>query len=624
MARLSLTVEPSTSFTADDAATADQLNLAAEPSVFLEENSVLPAHLDTDALVAAIGDSLRAENYAPVGTFWAEGFLSSSMTCADAVKTPVHPGWWVKPTGAALTAEPAARSAASQSAEGGRTGLKVTGHASLTALEIGTYLPPGVAQILSGGDMTFSIYVRNRTGTSFTPSLKIYCSDTSGDEGAVTLQATVSGTACADSQWTRVEFDFDASAVTNFNNGCQFLFCITAGGGVMNSGSDYLIIADAQIDKGVTTATTLKSQTPPVNPFFPAGIIVPWGGAYNDVPPGFLFCDGSAVNRAKYYAAFRRLGTSYGAGDGSSTFNLPDLRGRTWVGTEIAGSSQSRMETSMTATGTSGAAVLTVTTTAGLRLGMGAYGTGIASGAYIIALTATTVTLSNNLTDNVSGTVRFGKLGASADPESPGAAGTGMSYGRNEVKLTKKGCATATSTTLTVPGLAGLACGMLVSSSSGDIPAGTTIACFLTPTTVRLSAAATGTNTGQTVTFTVDAPEGNEWERYQYLLTNPTILCRFSGAADQALQTGAASELINYLIEPGWLVTGEAGAAIVAGTYVATVDTAGLTNFSLSVAAGNVGAANYELTFSGSTLTRTSTPVPDSLPAQVGNWIVKV
>lgn len=44
-------------------------------------------------------------------------------------------------------------------------------------------------------------------------------------------------------------------------------------------------------------------------------------------PTGYLACDGSAISRTAYSALFAVLGTLYGAGDGSTTFNLPDLRG---------------------------------------------------------------------------------------------------------------------------------------------------------------------------------------------------------------------------------------------------------------------------------------------------------
>lgn len=49
-------------------------------------------------------------------------------------------------------------------------------------------------------------------------------------------------------------------------------------------------------------------------------------------PPGWLLCNGAAVSRTTYAALFALLGTIYGAGDGASTFNLPDLRGRAVIG----------------------------------------------------------------------------------------------------------------------------------------------------------------------------------------------------------------------------------------------------------------------------------------------------
>lgn len=50
------------------------------------------------------------------------------------------------------------------------------------------------------------------------------------------------------------------------------------------------------------------------------------------IPSGFLLCDGSAVSRTDYVTLFDVIGTTYGAGDGSTTFNLPDLSGRVSMG----------------------------------------------------------------------------------------------------------------------------------------------------------------------------------------------------------------------------------------------------------------------------------------------------
>lgn len=53
-------------------------------------------------------------------------------------------------------------------------------------------------------------------------------------------------------------------------------------------------------------------------------------------PEGTLYCDGSAISRTAYPELFAVIGTTYGAGDGSTTFNIPDLRGLFLRGTEGA------------------------------------------------------------------------------------------------------------------------------------------------------------------------------------------------------------------------------------------------------------------------------------------------
>ena len=62
----------------------------------------------------------------------------------------------------------------------------------------------------------------------------------------------------------------------------------------------------------------------------PTATIVPWSSA--SVPTGFLECNGANVSRSTYSALFAIIGTTYGAGDGSSTFTLPDLQDNVAVG----------------------------------------------------------------------------------------------------------------------------------------------------------------------------------------------------------------------------------------------------------------------------------------------------
>jgi len=56
----------------------------------------------------------------------------------------------------------------------------------------------------------------------------------------------------------------------------------------------------------------------------PTGTIVPWSDA--SIPAGFLECNGQAVSRSTYAALFAIIGTTYGAGNGSTTFAVPDLQ----------------------------------------------------------------------------------------------------------------------------------------------------------------------------------------------------------------------------------------------------------------------------------------------------------
>lgn len=60
---------------------------------------------------------------------------------------------------------------------------------------------------------------------------------------------------------------------------------------------------------------------------FPAGMIMAFGGPAENIPAGWLLCDGSAVSRSTYSNLYDAIGVSWGTGDNATTFNLPDLRG---------------------------------------------------------------------------------------------------------------------------------------------------------------------------------------------------------------------------------------------------------------------------------------------------------
>lgn len=62
----------------------------------------------------------------------------------------------------------------------------------------------------------------------------------------------------------------------------------------------------------------------------PIGTVMMFAG--NTAPSGFKICDGSAISRSTYSSLFNIIGTSFGSGDGSTTFNLPNLKGKIPVG----------------------------------------------------------------------------------------------------------------------------------------------------------------------------------------------------------------------------------------------------------------------------------------------------
>ena len=83
-----------------------------------------------------------------------------------------------------------------------------------------------------------------------------------------------------------------------------------------------------QITKQQDTIST--EQTLQVSKEFLQATIVPWSSS--SVPTGFLECNGANVSRSTYSALFAIIGTTYGAGDGASTFGLPDLQDNVAIG----------------------------------------------------------------------------------------------------------------------------------------------------------------------------------------------------------------------------------------------------------------------------------------------------
>jgi len=124
----------------------------------------------------------------------------------------------------------------------------------------------------------------------------------------------------------------------------------------------------------------------------PAGTIMAYGGA--SAPTGYLLCDASAVSRTTYARLFAAVGTAFGTGDGSTTFNVPDLRDKVPLG---KGSNNATLGTTTGSAGASSvltSASKTGVTTAASNTGTGNTGTGntgtSTSGASGVSITGAT------------------------------------------------------------------------------------------------------------------------------------------------------------------------------------------------------------------------------------------
>lgn len=99
--------------------------------------------------------------------------------------------------------------------------------------------------------------------------------------------------------------------------------------------------ADGNSGEFMTTDGAGTLSFAPVVSFL-SGMILPYAGT--TAPSGWLFCYGQDVSRTTYADLFTAIGTTYGTGDGSSTFTLPDLRGRTIAGQDdMGGASADRL-----------------------------------------------------------------------------------------------------------------------------------------------------------------------------------------------------------------------------------------------------------------------------------------
>lgn len=114
----------------------------------------------------------------------------------------------------------------------------------------------------------------------------------------------------------------DCSATFIVNPSTNGYIVKNAHGVVVNDTRSYKLAGPTAVSAGATQTINLVNM--------PAGIIAPYAGS--SVPTGWLACDGSAVSRTTYSALFTAISTTWGAGDGSTTFNVPNFGGKSLIG----------------------------------------------------------------------------------------------------------------------------------------------------------------------------------------------------------------------------------------------------------------------------------------------------
>lgn len=142
----------------------------------------------------------------------------------------------------------------------------------------------------------------------------------------------------------------DIRAALSVTGAATFTSAVTVAAPLSVTGAA-VFTSTVDISKALTVAATVASTTGGVK--FPDGTlqttaaaaatVVPAGSVFDyagsTAPSGFLLCFGQAVSRSTYSDLFTAIGTTFGSGDGSTTFNLPDLRGRVAAGKDDMGGS---------------------------------------------------------------------------------------------------------------------------------------------------------------------------------------------------------------------------------------------------------------------------------------------
>lgn len=216
----------------------------------------------------------------------------------------------------------------------GLTGLTATGYSgTLGTINGGTGLASYVI-----GDLLFA------SGTTTLDNLN----------ATATGNALISQGVGAPPTWGKIGLTTHISGTLPIANGGTGSVTTPTQGGVIYASSTTAYASTAAGTSGQVLTSNGTSAPTWTTVATPPGVIQQYAGT--SAPSGYLLCQGQIVNRTTYAALFAVIGTTYGSGDGSTTFNLPDLRQRVPVGKHSSG-------TFLTLGSTGGSETHTITTT---------------------------------------------------------------------------------------------------------------------------------------------------------------------------------------------------------------------------------------------------------------------
>lgn len=107
----------------------------------------------------------------------------------------------------------------------------------------------------------------------------------------------------------------------------------------VGSVADNISLSSSSGDLIISVGGNVRAKFPEAHMFLPPAMVVPFAGS-GDVGTEWLLCDGRELNRITYGRLFAVIGTTHGEGNATSTFNIPDYRGRFIRGTDNMGTAQ--------------------------------------------------------------------------------------------------------------------------------------------------------------------------------------------------------------------------------------------------------------------------------------------